>query len=59
VNAAGAGSLKGIICRGTFVPWLQPCCRAEGASLGCAIACVALWGLMLGEMYRRRIFIRI
>ena len=59
VNAASVGSLKGIIYRSTFVPWLRPCCGAEGASLGYAIAYVVLWGVMLGEMYRRRIFIRI
>ncbi len=59
VNAASVGSLKGIIYRSTFVPWLRPCCGAEGASLGYAIAYVVLWGVMLGEMYRRRIFLRI
>ena len=59
VNAASVGSLKGIIYRSTFVPWLRPCCGAEGASLGYAIAYVVLWGVILGEMYRRRIFIRI
>ena len=53
------GSLKGIIYRGTFVPWLRPCCGAETASLGYAIAYVVLWGVILGEMSRRRIFIRI
>jgi predicted acyltransferase len=59
VNAASAGSLKGIIYRSAFVPWLRPCCGAEGASFGYAMAYVALWGVILGEMYRRRIFIRI
>ena len=59
MNAASVGSLKGIIYRSTFVPWLRPCCGAEGASLGYAIAYVVLWGVILGEMYRRRIFIRI
>jgi predicted acyltransferase len=53
------GSIKGIIYRSAFVPWLRPCCGAEAASLGYAIAYVALWGAILGEMYRRRIFIRI
>ena len=53
------GSLKGIVYRNAFVPWLRPCCGNESASLGYAIAYVALWGLILGELYRRRIFIRI
>jgi predicted acyltransferase len=53
------GSLKGLIYRNAFVPWLRPCCGAEAASLGYAIAYVVLWGVILGEMYRRRIFIRI
>ena len=53
------GSLKGIVYRSAFLPWLRPCCGAEAASLGYAIAYVALWGVMLGAMYRRRIFIRI
>ena len=53
------GSLKGVVYRGAFVPWLRPCCGAEAASLGYALAYVALWGVILGAMYRRRIFIRI
>ena len=53
------GSLKGIVYRSAFVPWLRPCCGAEAASLGYAIAYVVLWGAILGELYRRRIFIRI
>ena len=59
VTVAGGGSLKGIVYRSAFVPWLRPCCGAEAASLGYAIAYVVLWGVILGEMYRRHIFIRI
>jgi len=59
VTVAGGGSLKGIVYRSTFLPSLRPCCGAEGASLGYAVAYVVLWGLMLGELYRRRIFLRI
>jgi predicted acyltransferase len=59
VSVPNAGSLKGIVYRSAFVPWLRPCCSAEAASLGYAIAYVLLWGLILGELYRRRIFIRI
>jgi predicted acyltransferase len=55
----GDGSLKGIVYRSAFVPWLRPCCGAEAASLGYAVAYVVLWGLILSEMYRRRVFIRI
>lgn len=54
-----SGSLKGLVYRGAFVPWLRPCCGAEAASLGYAIAYVALWSVILGEMSRRRIFLRI
>ena len=53
------GTLKGLAYRSAFVPWLRPCCGAEAASLGYAIAYVVLWGAILGEMYRRRVFIRI
>ena len=59
VTVTGSGSLKGIVYRSAFVPWLRPCCGAEAASLGYAIAYVVLWGAILGELYRRRIFIRI
>jgi predicted acyltransferase len=59
VTVTGSGSLKGIVYRSAFVPWLRPCCGAEAASLGYAIAYVALWGVILGELYRRRVFIRI
>ncbi len=59
VTVSGGGTLKGVIYRSAFVPWLRPCCGAESASLGYAIAYVVLWGAILGELYRRRIFIRI
>ena len=59
VTLTGGGSLKGTVYRSVFVPWLRPCCGAEAASLGYAIVYVALWGVILGELYRRRIFIRI
>jgi predicted acyltransferase len=55
----GSGSLKGSVYRSAFVPWLRPCCGAEAASLGYAVAYVVLWGAILGEMSRRRVFIRI
>jgi predicted acyltransferase len=57
--SVAGGSVKGVIYRGAFAPWLRPCCGAEAASLGYAVAYVALWGVILGAMYRRRIFIRI
>ena len=59
VTVANAGSLKGMAYRSAFVPWLRPCCGTEAASLGYAIAYVVVWGVILGELYRRRIFIRI
>lgn len=58
VSIAG-GSLKGTVYRSAFVPTLRPCCGAEAASLGYAVVYVVLWGAILHEMYRRRIFLRI
>jgi len=52
-------SLKAVLYRTGFASWLRPCCGSEAASLAYAIAYVALWGAVLGEMYRRRIFIAI
>ena len=48
-----------MVYRSAFVPMLRPCCGAEAASLGYAIVYVVLWGVILGELYRRRIFLRI
>jgi len=59
INMPGGASLKGTVYRSTFVPALRPCCGVEAASLGYAIAYVVMWGVILGEMYRRRIFVRI
>ena len=42
-----------------FASWLRPCCGAESASLAYAIVYVALWGVVLVEMHRHRIFIGI
>jgi predicted acyltransferase len=53
---AEGGSLKGFLYRAAFASWLRP---AELASLGYALAYVALWGVVLFEMHRRRIFIGI
>jgi predicted acyltransferase len=55
----GGASLKGMLYRSAFVPVLRPCCGAEGASLGYAVFYVVLWAIILGELYRRRIFLRI
>jgi predicted acyltransferase len=48
-----------VLYRAAFASWLRPCCGGEAASLGYALAYVVLWGAILGEMYRRRIFIGI
>jgi predicted acyltransferase len=58
-TAVGMGSLKGIIYRTAFSSWLRPCCGANAASLAYALAYVALWGVVLSGMYRRRVFIGI
>ena len=52
-------SLKGHLYRGVFAASLQPCCGAETASLAYALAYVVLWGVVMVEMQRRRVFIGI
>jgi predicted acyltransferase len=58
-RVADGSSLKAFLYRTGFASWLRPCCGAEAASLGYAVAYVALWGAILFEMHRRRIFIGI
>jgi len=52
-------SLKAFLYQMLFASWLGRCCGADAASLGYALAYVALWALVLGEMHRRRIYIGI
>ncbi|HEV8345070.1 MAG TPA: DUF5009 domain-containing protein [Vicinamibacterales bacterium] len=52
-------SLKGFLYRMLFASWLGRCCGTESASFAYALAYVALWALVLGEMHRRRIYIGI
>jgi predicted acyltransferase len=59
ITAGSGSSLKGVVYRSAFAPLLRPCCGAEAASLGYALTYVVLWGVILGELYRRRIFLRI
>jgi predicted acyltransferase len=56
---SSAGSLKSVVYRQLFLSWARPCCGAEAASLVYALAYVALWSVVLLEMHRRRLFIRI
>jgi predicted acyltransferase len=58
LSIAGS-SIKGMLFRTGFASWLRPCCGMEAASLAYALAYVALWGVVLAEMYRRQIFIGI
>src|SRR6266487_1532486 len=58
-SVAWFGSLKAVMYRTAFVSWLRPCCGSDAASLGYALAYVALWGAVLTGMHRRRIFIGI
>jgi predicted acyltransferase len=55
----GDSSLKGMVYRDAFAAWLRPCCGAEAASLAYALVYVALWGAVLFELHRRRLFIGI
>jgi predicted acyltransferase len=58
-TVADGAPVKAVLYRVGFASWLRPCCGAEAASLGYALAYVVLWSVILGEMYRRRIFIGI
>jgi predicted acyltransferase len=55
-TVGGGESLKGFLYRMTCASWLRP---AETASLAYAIAYVVLWGVVLLEMSRRKIFVGI
>jgi predicted acyltransferase len=59
VNRGSGASMKGSLYAHTFAWWAVPCCGAEAASLMYAVAYVAVWGLVVTLMYRRKIFIRI
>jgi predicted acyltransferase len=52
-------SLKSSLYQHLFADHLVACCGAEAASLGYALAYVAVWGIVLGVMYRKRVFIGI
>jgi predicted acyltransferase len=56
---ADGAPLKAVLYRVGFASWLRPCCGAEAASLGYAVAYVMLWGVILFEMHRRRVFVGI
>ena len=58
-SAPEHASLKGFLYHVLFSSWLGRCCGAEVASLGYALAYVALWALVLGELHRRHIHVRI
>lgn len=58
-SVAGPGSVKAWLYRHAFLSWLRPCCGNEAAALGYALAYVALWGVVVTWMHRRRIFIGI
>jgi predicted acyltransferase len=55
----GDDSVKARLYETTFGRWLAPCCGPELASLGYAVAYVALWAVVFSLMSRRRIFIGI
>ena len=59
VGTEYAASLKGFLYRVLFASWAGRCCGGETASLAYALAYVAVWALVLGEMHRRRIYIGI
>jgi len=59
VGTEYASSLKGFVYRVLFASWATRCCGGETASLAYALAYVAVWALVLGEMHRRRIYVGI
>jgi predicted acyltransferase len=52
-------SMKSIVYDLLFASWIAPRFGAQAASLGYAVAYVVVWGALLSEMHRRRIFIAI
>ena len=51
--------MKAVLYSRLFAATIQPCCGAEAASLAYAVAYVVLWGAVMLEMHRRRIYIGI
>jgi predicted acyltransferase len=58
-TVASDTSLKSAVYQRVFAERLGPCCGADAASLAYALTYVVLWGVVLGVMYRRRVFIGI
>ncbi|HEY7286860.1 MAG TPA: heparan-alpha-glucosaminide N-acetyltransferase domain-containing protein [Vicinamibacterales bacterium] len=58
-TALAGSTIKNIAYRAAFWSWLRPCCGDNAASLGYAVAYVAIWAVVLAEMRRRQIFISI
>lgn len=52
-------SLKDFVYRRLFASWLIRCCSADAASAAYALAYVAIWAVVLGEMHRRRLYVGI
>jgi predicted acyltransferase len=52
-------SIKSAIYQHAFASWITPLAGAQGASFAYALAYVALWGAVLGLMYRRGVFVGI
>jgi predicted acyltransferase len=55
----GGADAKWLIYSHAFASWGVPCCGAEAASLFYALAYVALWGVVVSVMYRKRVFLGI